>query len=38
MRHYVSGIRNPSQITIDMINEKIRIFAEELAKVQITGA
>ncbi|KAA6329145.1 hypothetical protein EZS27_022022 [termite gut metagenome] len=38
MRHYVSGIRNPSQITIDKINEKIRIFAEELAKVQITGA
>jgi hypothetical protein len=38
MRHYVSGIRNPSQITIDKINEKIRIFAEELAKVQITDA
>ncbi|KAA6332843.1 hypothetical protein EZS27_018684 [termite gut metagenome] len=38
MRHYVSGIRNPSQITTDKINKKIRIFAEEPANVQITGA
>jgi uncharacterized membrane protein len=38
MRHYVSGVRNPSQATIDKINEKIRIFAETLAKIQITDA
>ncbi|KAA6313371.1 hypothetical protein EZS27_035847 [termite gut metagenome] len=38
MRQYSSGVRNPSKKTIDKINEKIRIFAEELAKVQITGA
>jgi hypothetical protein len=38
MKHYVSGVRNPSQITIDKINERIRISAEELAKVQIMGA
>jgi transcriptional regulator with XRE-family HTH domain len=38
MRQYSSGVRNPSKKTIDKINEKIRIFAEELAKVQIMGA
>jgi hypothetical protein len=34
---YVSGVGNPSRITMDKMNEKTRIFAEELAKVPIAG-
>lgn len=38
MRQYIAGIRNPSPKTIAKINEKIRIFADELKEFQITGA
>lgn len=38
MRQYAVGIRNPSSKTIAKINEKIRIFADELKEFQITDA
>lgn len=38
MRQYAAGIRTPNNKTIAKINEKIRIFADELKEFQITGA
>jgi len=35
MRQYVSGFRNPSQQTIDKINEGLSNFAEKLKEVRI---
>ncbi|MDR1502787.1 MAG: helix-turn-helix domain-containing protein [Prevotella sp.] len=35
MRQYISGVRNPSQQTIDRINEGISKFADKLKEIRI---
>lgn len=35
MRQYAAGLRKPGQKTIDKINERIRVFADELKELQI---
>lgn len=36
MRQYAAGLRKPGPKTIDKINERIRVFADELKEFQIT--